>query len=61
MTLPKGWKKEQPTTQKKNPSEQKEQNSSKIEQTSSTIITIDDKVIIQELIAKLTLPLIIKI
>jgi ketosteroid isomerase-like protein len=52
MTLPKGWKKEQPTTQKEKPSEQKEQSSSKIEQTSSTIITIDDKVIIQELIAK---------
>ena len=52
MTLPKGWKKEQPTTQKEKSSEQKEQISSKIEQTSSTIITIDDKIIIQELIAK---------
>ena len=52
MTLPKGWKKEQPTTQKEKSSEQKEQSSSKIEQTSSTIITIDDKIIIQELIAK---------
>ena len=52
MTLPKGWKKEQPTTQKEKSSEQKEQSSSKIEQTGSTIITIDDKIIIQELIAK---------
>ena len=52
MTLPKGWKKEQPTTKKENSSEQKEQSSSKIEQTSSTIITIEDKIIIQELIAK---------
>ena len=52
MTLPKGWKKEQPTTQKEKSSEQKEQSSSKIEQTGSTIITIDDKINIQELIAK---------
>jgi ketosteroid isomerase-like protein len=52
MTLPKGWKKEQPTTQKEKSSEQKEQSTSKIEQTASTIITIDDKIIIQELIAK---------
>ena len=51
MTLPKGWKKEQPTTKKENSSEQKEQSSSKVEQTSSTI-TIEDKIIIQELIAK---------
>ncbi len=51
MTLPKGWKKEQPTTKKENINEQKEQSSSKIEQTSSTI-TIEDKIIIQELIAK---------
>ena len=51
MTLPKGWKKEQPTTKKENSSEQKEQSSTKIEQTSSTI-TIEDKIIIQELIAK---------
>jgi len=51
MTLPKGWKKEQPTTKKEIPSEQKEQSSSKIEQTSSTI-TIEDKINIQELIAK---------
>ena len=52
MTLPKGWKKEQPTTKKEISSEQKEQSSSKIEQTSSPIITIEDKIIIQELIAK---------
>ena len=52
MTLPKGWKKEQPTTKKENSSEQKEQSSSKIEQTSSPIITIEDKINIQELIAK---------
>ncbi|MGI0050326.1 MAG: nuclear transport factor 2 family protein [Nitrososphaeraceae archaeon] len=51
MTLPKGWKKEQPTTKKEIPSEQKEPSSSKIEQTSSTI-TIEDKINIQELIAK---------
>jgi len=51
MTLPKGWKKEQPTTKKETSSEQKEQSSSKIEQTSSTI-TIEDKINIQELIAK---------
>lgn len=52
MTLPKGWKKEQPTTKKETSSEQKEQSSSKIEKTSSTIITIEDKIIIQELIAR---------
>ena len=52
MTLPKGWKKEQPTAKKENSSEQKEQSSSKIEQTSSPIITLEDKMIIQELIAK---------
>ena len=51
MTLPKGWKKEQTTTKKENSSEQKEQISSKNDQTSSTI-TIADKIIIQELIAK---------
>ena len=51
MTLPKGWKKEQPTTKKEISGEQKEQSTSKIEQTSSTI-TIEDKIIIQELIAK---------
>ena len=48
MTLPKGWKKEQPTTKKENSSEQKEQSRPKIEQTSSTI-TIEDKIIIREL------------
>jgi ketosteroid isomerase-like protein len=52
MTLPKGWKKEQTTTKKENSSEQKEQISSKNDQTSSTIITVADKIIIQELIAK---------
>ena len=53
MTLPKGWKKEQTTISKKeNSNEQKEQSSSKNDQTSSTIITVDDKIIIQELIAK---------
>ncbi|MGI9011350.1 MAG: nuclear transport factor 2 family protein [Nitrososphaeraceae archaeon] len=52
MTLPKGWKKEQTTTKKENSNEQKEQISSKNEQTSSTIITVEDKIIIQELIAK---------
>ena len=52
MTLPKGWKKEQPTTKKETSSEQKEQSSSKIEKTSSTIITIEDKISIQELIAR---------
>jgi ketosteroid isomerase-like protein len=51
MTLPKGWKKEQTTTKKENSSEQKEQISSKNDQTSSTI-TVADKIIIQELIAK---------
>ncbi len=53
MTLPKGWKNEQTTTSKKeNSNEAKEQGSSKNEQTSPTIITVDDKIIIQELIAK---------
>ena len=51
MTLPKGWKKEQTTTKKESSTEQKEQISSKNEQTSSTI-TVEDKIIIQELIAK---------
>ncbi len=51
MTLPKGWKKEQPPTKKEISGEQKEQSNSKIEQTSSTI-TIEDKIIIQELIAQ---------
>jgi ketosteroid isomerase-like protein len=65
MTMPKGWKSEQTTTKKENINEQKEQSSSKNEQTttkkenineqkeqSSSIITLEDKVIIQELIAK---------
>lgn len=56
MTLPKGWKKEQPTTKKENSSQQKEVSSSKIEQTSSTI-TIEDKIDIQELIAKYNIAL----
>jgi ketosteroid isomerase-like protein len=51
MTLPKGWKKEQTTTKKENLNEQKEQISSKNDQTSSKI-TVADKIIIQELIAK---------
>ncbi|MGZ5491418.1 MAG: nuclear transport factor 2 family protein [Nitrososphaeraceae archaeon] len=52
--MPKGWKNEQTTISKKekeNSNEQTEQSSSKNEQTSSTI-TVDDKIIIQELIAK---------
>jgi ketosteroid isomerase-like protein len=67
MTMPKGWKSEQTTTTKEKINEQKEQSSSKNEQTtttttkeninekkeqSSSIITLEDKVIIQELIAK---------
>ena len=55
MTMPKGWKNEQTTISKKekeNSNEQTGQSSSKNEQTSSTIITVDDKIIIQELIAK---------
>ena len=52
MTLPKGWKKEQTTISKtENSNEQIEQISSKNEQTSSTI-AVEDKIIIQELIAK---------
>ena len=54
MTMPKGWKNEQTTISKKekeNLNEQKEQSRSKNEQTSSTI-TVEDKIIIQELIAK---------
>ena len=50
MTLPKGWKKEQTTT-KKDLAGHTEQSSSKNGQTSSTI-TVADKIIIQELIAK---------
>jgi ketosteroid isomerase-like protein len=58
MTMPKGWKNEQTTTFKKeNSSEPKEQSTSKNDQTSSTIITADDKIIIQELIAKHNLAL----
>ena len=53
MTLPKGWKNEQTTISKKeNSNEAKEQGISKNEQTSPIIITVDDKIIIQELIAK---------
>jgi ketosteroid isomerase-like protein len=57
MTMPKGWKNEQTTTKKENSSEPKEQSTSKNERTSSTIITVDDKIIIQELIAKHNLAL----
>jgi ketosteroid isomerase-like protein len=60
MTLPKGWKKEQTTTttttKKENLNQQKEQTSSKNGQTSSTI-TVADKIIIQELIAKYNITL----
>src|ERR687897_2643083 len=55
MTMPRGLKKEQTTTttttKKENLNEQKEQASSKNGQTSFTI-TVADKIIIQELIAK---------
>ena len=54
MTMPKGWKNEQTTISKKekeNSNEQTEQSSSKNDQISSTI-TVADKIIIQELIAK---------
>lgn len=56
MTLPKGWKKEQITTKKENLTEQKEQSSSNNSQTSSTI-TVTDKIIIQELLAKYNIAL----
>jgi ketosteroid isomerase-like protein len=56
MTLPKGWKKEQITTKKENLTEQKEQSSLNNSQTSSTI-TVTDKIIIQELIAKYNIAL----
>ena len=50
MTMPKGWQKEQIISTKENFNEQNEQISSKNELTNS-IITVDDKLTIQELIA----------
>ena len=50
MTMPKGWQNEQTMSKKENSNEQNEQISSKNEQTRS-IITVDDKITIQELIA----------
>lgn len=50
MTMPKGWQNEQTMSKKEHSNEQNEQISSKNEQTSS-IITVDDKITIQELIA----------
>ena len=50
MTMPKGWQNEQTMSKKETSNEQKEQIGSKNEQTRS-IITVDDKIIIQELIA----------
>ncbi len=46
MTMPKGWQNEQTMSKKEHSNEQNEQISSKNEQTSS-IITVDDKIIIQ--------------
>lgn len=50
MTMPKGWQNDQTMSKKVNSNEQNEQISSKNEQTRS-IITVDDKITIQELIA----------
>ncbi len=50
MTMPKGWQNEQTTPKKETSNEKKEQTGSKNEQTSS-IINVDDKIGIQELIA----------
>ena len=50
MTMPKGWQNDQTMSKKENSNEQNEQISSKKEQTRS-IITVDDKITIQELIA----------
>ncbi|HEX2408507.1 MAG TPA: nuclear transport factor 2 family protein [Nitrososphaeraceae archaeon] len=50
MTMPKGWQNEQTTPKKETSNEKNEQTGSKNEQTSS-IIKVDDKIIIQELIA----------
>lgn len=50
MTMPKGWQNDQTMSKKVNSNEQTEQISSKNEQTRS-IITVDDKITIQELIA----------
>ena len=48
--MPKGWQNEQTTPKKETSNEKKEQTGSKNEQTSS-IINVDDKIVIQELIA----------
>lgn len=50
MTMPKGWQNDQTMSKKENSNEQNEQISSRNEQTRS-IITVDDKITIQELIA----------
>jgi hypothetical protein len=50
MTMPKGWQNDQTMSKKENSNEQNEQISSKNEPTRS-IITVDDKITIQELIA----------
>jgi len=50
MTMPKGWQNDQTMSNKENSNEQNKQISSKNEQTRS-IITVDDKITIQELIA----------
>ena len=50
MTMPKGWQNEQIVSKKENFNKEKEQISAKNEQTNS-IITVDDKITIQELIA----------
>jgi ketosteroid isomerase-like protein len=50
MTMPKGWQNDQTMSKKENSNEQNEQISSTNEQTRS-IITVDDKITIQELIA----------
>jgi ketosteroid isomerase-like protein len=62
MTMPKGWKNEQKgstTEQKGSTTEQKgsttEQKGSTTEQKGSSTITVDDKIVIQELIAKYNL------
>jgi uncharacterized protein (TIGR02246 family) len=46
MTLPKGWKNEQKS------SSTNEQNSSSTNEQKSSVITVDDKIVIQELITK---------
>ena len=52
--MPKGWQNEQIVSKKENFNKEKEQISSKNEQTNS-IITVDDKIVIQELITKYNL------